>query len=399
MAKFYKNKAVILGLYDTGLAAVRCLGRLGIDVIGYDYDSSQPGFFSRYCRAVHCPNPTENAQAMLDLLLQNADTPNLSILFPCSDEFVLFVSRNRDALKKSYLFLLPEHAFLETLINKDSQSTIVQTLGIPVPNSIPAESLDQAEQSMNKIAYPVFIKPVQGHLWQKHYDNKGFVANNHIELLGFCRQIFSQGIKVIIQAIIPGPASNNWEVSAYVDSKGRLLGEFIIRKIRQYPSDFGFATMTVSARNPEVEELGRKLLEGLAWRGFINMEFKYDPHDKTYKFIELNPRVWQQVNHAEKLGLNFPLMQYLDMLGKENEPVKTYREGVKWFDFKWDTIASLKRILRKEMSLRQWINSLMGAQIQGSFSFDDMRPFLHSLGYGAAFLKIPKALLKVFNTR
>lgn len=399
MGEVHKNKAVILSLYDTGLAAVRCLGRLGIDVIGYDYDPSQPGFASRYCKAVHCPHPTDKPQALLELLIQNSDASNPSVLFPCSDEFVLFVSRHRDALKSAYLFLLPEHAFLETLISKDTQSSAVKALGIPVPESFTAESLDQAGQSLNKIPYPVFIKPVQGHLWRKHYDNKGFIANNQHELLSYCQQIFSKEIRVIVQTIIPGPASNNWEVSAYVDSKGRLIGEFIIRKIRQYPSDFGFATMTVSARNPEVEALGRKVIEGLAWRGFINMEFKYDPHDKTYKFIELNPRIWQQVSHAEKLGSNFPLMQYLDMLGKENKPMQTYREGVKWLDFKWDTISSLKKIMRKEMSLRQWINSLMGAQIQGIFSLDDMRPFLRSLGYGAALLKVPKLLLRIFNSR
>lgn len=395
----YLNKAVILSLYDTGLAAVRCLGRLGIEVIAYDYDPSQPGFRSRYCKAVQCPNPTDNPKALLALLLKNTDTENPMVLFPCSDEFVLFVSRHRDSLESSYKFLLPEHTFLETLISKDSQSTIVQALGIPVPNSFTAETLDQAEQSKHKISYPVFIKPVQGHLWRRHYDNKGFVANNQIELLDLCRKIFPKGIKVIVQEIIPGPASNNWEVSAYVDSKGRLLGEFIIRKIRQYPSDFGFATMTVSAHNPEVEKLGQRLIEGLVWRGFINMEFKFDPINKTYKFIELNPRVWQQVNHAEKLGLNFPLMQYLDMLGLENKTAKKYREGVKWLDLKWDTTSSLKKIVRKEMTVWQWLGSLIGAQIEGLFSLDDMHPFLHSLGYGAAILKIPKVLFMAFRTK
>jgi predicted ATP-grasp superfamily ATP-dependent carboligase len=395
----YSNKAVILSLYDTGLAAVRCLGRLGIEVIAYDYDPSQPGFRSRYCKAVQCPNPTDNPQALLDLLLQNADTEKPMVLFPCSDEFVLFVSRHREALEKSYKFLLPDHAFLETLISKDSQSTIVQALGISVPKSFTAKSMGHAEKSKDKIRFPVFIKPVQGYLWRRHYDNKGFVASNQNELLDLCQQIFAKGIKVIVQEIIPGPASNNWEVSAYVDSKGRLLGEFIIRKIRQYPSDFGFATMTVSAHNPEVEKLGQRLIEGLVWRGFINMEFKFDPTDKTYKFIELNPRVWQQVNHAEKLGLNFPLLQYLDMLGIENKTAKTYREGVKWLDLKWDTISSLKKIMRKEMTVWQWIGSLVGAQIEGLFSLDDMHPFLYSLGYGAIFLKIPKVIFKAFCSK
>lgn len=389
----YTNKAVILSLYDTGLATARCLGRLGIPVAGYDHDPSQPGFYSRYCKAELCPNPTDHPGELLDFLLQHADPLNPSVLFPCSDEYVLFVSRHRDSLGKSYAFLLPEHNLLEQVTSKDTQSDIVNKIGIAVPQMIAADNINFVEQTRAGFKYPIIIKPVHGHIWKKYYDDKCLIAQNHDELVANCRQIFQKNIKVIIQEIIPGPCSNNWEISAYVGPKGNIRGEFVIRKIRQYPPDFGFATMTVSAENNKIVELGRKIINGLDWRGFINIEFKLDPTGTSYKFIELNPRVWQQVNHAENLHMNFPLMQYLDLTGNKLETAAQHEIDVKWMDLKWDMIVAIKMILRHEMTLRQWFASIKGALKQGLFALDDIHPFLHSIGYGAMLLKIPKLLL------
>ena len=51
-------------------------------------------------------------------------------------------------------------------------------------------------------------------------------------------------------------------------------------------------------------------MEALNWKGFANVEFKYDPRDDSYKFIEINARVWQQIGLAEALGINFPMLAY-----------------------------------------------------------------------------------------
>lgn len=43
------STAFVLSLFDTGLAAVQSLGRVGIPVIGLDSNPRMPGFKSRYC--------------------------------------------------------------------------------------------------------------------------------------------------------------------------------------------------------------------------------------------------------------------------------------------------------------------------------------------------------------
>ena len=60
--------SVVLGLFDTGLAVIRALGRKGIPVYGFDYNPKQPGFKSRYCISEICPDPISEPDKLLEYL-------------------------------------------------------------------------------------------------------------------------------------------------------------------------------------------------------------------------------------------------------------------------------------------------------------------------------------------
>jgi D-aspartate ligase len=129
-------------------------------------------------------------------------------------------------------------------------------------------------------------------------------------------------------------------------------------------------------------------------RGFANLEFKYDKRDRTYKFIEVNARIWQQVGHGDVLGINFPLLQYLDLIGMKPKKVNTYRENIKWVDIKTDILASFQMFLKGTLSVREWINSLKGSRDFGLFATDDIIPFIHSVKYGLSIFKVPRFLFR-----
>ena len=52
-----RTGAFVLGMNETGLTAVRCLGRQGISDRGFDIAARRAGFRSRYCPADVCPDP------------------------------------------------------------------------------------------------------------------------------------------------------------------------------------------------------------------------------------------------------------------------------------------------------------------------------------------------------
>ncbi|MBF0343625.1 MAG: hypothetical protein HQL06_05265 [Nitrospirae bacterium] len=396
----YTHKVVVLGLYDTGVATVRALGRRGILVDGYDYDTSMPGFRSRFCKAQVCKNPTTEPDAVLQMLLQNADSDRQDIILPTSDEFVLFITRHREALSGFYKFLLPESTLLEKILDKAKQYELIAGVGIDVPATFLVQQIEEVAAFLDRLRYPVFIKPVYGHQWRQRFSkDKGLKVYSSEELVESCKEILGYDLTVVVQEIIPGPVTNNYEVSVYVDRHGDIRAEFVVQKIRQYPNELGFATMTVSTHNEEVESLCLSMLKALNWLGFANIEFKLDNDDKKYKFIEINARVWQQVSQPEVVGMNFPLMYYHDLLDLELPAQRNYPTGVKWIDLKSDIVSSIKMAKTKDISLSSWISSLYGVREMGLFAVDDIVPFLHSLNYGADILKVPKLFYKILRKR
>jgi D-aspartate ligase len=52
------------------------------------------------------------------------------ILFPTSDAFILFLSRNRDKLAEHFDFQLPSESIMELIMNKKSQYMKAEELGM-----------------------------------------------------------------------------------------------------------------------------------------------------------------------------------------------------------------------------------------------------------------------------
>lgn len=117
----------VLSLFDTGLGAIRSLGRLGIPVIGLDSDSNAPGFKSKFCIAKLCPDPVHQPDELIRFLLnEGRRLEQPGILFPATDAFALFLSRYRDDLSKYFRFALPSANVLEAIVNKRLQYELAE---------------------------------------------------------------------------------------------------------------------------------------------------------------------------------------------------------------------------------------------------------------------------------
>ena len=171
------------------------------------------------------------------------------------------------------------------------------------------------------------------------------------------------------------------------------------RKIRQYPTDFGVGTLMESVTNDEVRELGLRFFRGVNYRGVGSIEFKKDDRDGQYKMIELNARLWQQNVQATYAGINFPLVQYLDLTGQPVEPTTRYKLGVRWFDAIQDFQAynSLRR--NGSLSTIEWVRSWLGSDCYAYFAWDDLKPGWVNSRYGLKYLKLPLLVLRSWGGR
>lgn len=391
----YDHQAFVLGLFDTGLGAVRSLGRVGIPVIGIESDHNMPGFKSRFCEAKICPDPVHQSDDLLRFMMNEGnklDRPG--ILFPSTDAFVLFISRYRDELQKKFLFALSSKEVLESIVNKRRQYEMAERVGTPYPQTFYPENLNEVDKIKEDVDYPAFIKPYYSHLWKEKFNNKGFKVDNPQELQERFAEIFPTDLQAMVQSIMLGPNTNHFKVSAYMGTDNEPLAVFTLRKIRQYRTDFGVGTLVESLRYEELKELGLKFFRGIQYRGIGSIEFKKDERDGCLKMIELNPRLWQQNCHATRCGMNFPLIQYLDLTGQNPKPKTEFIEGIKWFDAIADFQAFWDYFRKGELMPWAWARSWMDAKSFATFAWDDLGPFLKANEYGMKYLRMPLYLLK-----
>ena len=139
------------------------------------------------------------------------------------------------------------------------------------------------------------------------------------------------------------------------------------------------------------------ILKSLNWIGFANLEFKYDIGKNKYLFIEINPRVWQQIDLAEKLNLNFPFLYFNTLTNKPNPPSKEAVNEKKWMDIAPDFLACIKLLIHKKIKIKEWWSSIKNIVSFGLYTPEDKKPFLYSINYGLIIFTFPFTLIKLLR--
>lgn len=372
------NSAIILSMGENGLGVTRSLGRQGINVIGVDHEKDAPAFSSRFCsQKVVGANPqTHPEKCLKQLLALGEHQDDKAVLIPTTDYYVTFISTFEEKLRDYFYFNIPNVEVLDMLIDKDSQYTVADGLGIPIPKTIAPYSINHLLQEENYLTYPVLIKGACGDEWARHFSNKGFKANTLHELKRYYELAVSKGIRVVVQEIIVGPNTNHIEIGAYYSKRKELLALFCTEKTRQFPVDFGVGTCLTSQSNRSLVETAIKFFEGIGYSGVGNIEFKKDDRDSTYKLIELNPRIWQQNAQSASAGVDFAYINYLDCIGEDVTPALEFTENICYLDIFHDFRSFHRGKKSKIGAFFQWIKMVRRADCYAYFIRDDPKPAL-----------------------
>jgi D-aspartate ligase len=371
--------AFVLGLFYTGLAAVRTLGRAGVPVLGFDADASQHGFRSRWGRHEICPDPIEAPEALAEFLADRAGRLEARpILYPTSDAFVACISSHREALEPYLVHALPSQEAVAAALDKRRQYRTAEAAGVPMPATYCPATLDEARMLAPALTYPVVAKPALGYRSRALLRDKARRADRPAQLLALCEMLLGRGHPVVVQELVPGPNTCHAKVCAYTDARGDVVACVSMRKIRQYPADFGVGTLMETIDDPELAALGLRFFRAMGWRGPGSIEFKRDARDGRWKLIELNPRLWQQHGLAAACGVNFPMIQYAD-LTRQPIPASAARLGVRWLDEIYDPRSAWTHRREHGLTVPAWLRSLAGVRAFALFARDDPRPLVAAL--------------------
>jgi len=390
------HTAIVLGLFETGLGVSRTLGREGIEVIGLDF-KKDIGFYSKYINAQVCPHPIENEKAFIEFLIKLAKNYKYKpVLYITSDDFLKIVSVHLDLLQKYLLINMPEAALLNLISNKFEQNNLAKNAVINVPETSLIESQKDIDQVYNNLTFPIFVKGMEATEWRKVFggSNKGFIYSTLDEFKNASKELLTKKIKIIAQVLIEGPDTNHFKFCGYVNKSGKLIAGFCLKKIRQNPIHFGVGCSVESIRNNELMELGKKFFKAIDYLGIGSAEFKIDERDGKFKLIELNPRYWQQNSLAPACGVNFPLIQYLDLTDQPVNDTFDFKVGVKWVNIYSDFDSFLSYKKEGALNFTGWLKSLKGKKVFSDWAVDDIKPGFYEIRFGKRLFKLPKYLLK-----
>ncbi len=398
MEKLYKNPAVVLGLSYTGLGLIRSLAGRVRQIFGFDYCRyGNDGFYSKYVKAQTCPHPAGRKEELLAFLMARFRLqPEKPVLFPASDEFVVFLSENRAALSQYFLFNLAPENIINSIIDKRSQYLLAEKEGLFVPKAYYFDTPQDAAQKSRHLKYPLLVKGRYSLGWRQNFGGvkKGFKADTAGRLVEVCRLMFEKALEPIAQEIIPGPNTNHYKHCVYINKKGDFLASCCMRKIRQYPAEFGVASSIESVRHDELKALGVSFFKKIDFTGIGSLEFKLDPRDNRFKYIELNPRFWMQNELAAVSGVNFAMLQYQDLVfGRAPVCAQGYKTGLKWIDPVCDLKSFLAQKRHGWLFLFGWIIFLARCRVFSVFCLKDLRQFFRSIDYGMKIFRLP-ALVK-----
>jgi predicted ATP-grasp superfamily ATP-dependent carboligase len=261
---------------------------------------------SRYINNFHNIVPPNIDEALfLQQLMQILSDYNYDLVLPFGLVSYYVCSKYQDKIKQRSNLFLPDYNNLEVANDKRKSAKLCQDAGIDYPLFYEVSNRDDLKQIAGNIKFPVVIKARSCSGTEKGLR----YARNREELYAKYDEIESHGMSCaydytnpLVQEFIPGYIHDACTLSL----KGVPL--YILTQVRalMYPVYGGVGAINITTENSELKRIAQKTIEVFCWNGPAQIEFKYDPRDKKYKFIELNPKLWGTLDLSIKAGFNFP---------------------------------------------------------------------------------------------
>ena len=291
-----------------------------------------PSLYSRFARARLPWNDfSQNTDALLDALERFGSTQREQpVLFYGEDAQLLFISRHRDRLAKSFRFVIADATLVEDLLDKARFQDLAQRHGLPVP---PARQFHPVavEPDHLDLAFPVVIKPLTRlERWNETFGLRKALEVKDVDALrALWPQLLDAGVDLLAQQLIPGAEAQIESYHCYVDQRGSIAGEFTGRKIRTFPLVYGHTTALEITAAADVQRQGRDIVERLGLTGVAKLDFKRDEAGALH-LLEINPRFTLWHHPAAVAGVNIPALVYADLTGTPRPATTPVKAGVRW---------------------------------------------------------------------
>jgi len=363
--------------WRTAYYVCKSLANKGISVIGLKSVDSIYDRSRYYSKIITVPSLETHPNEWLCRIERIAS--NSQVFIPVSVNAINLVAKNRERLAKK--LLVPYVDVKQIAMATDKLRTIqfMQDIGVPVPVTFAPKYLQEAEEVMKKMSFPLVIKireegnisPIRRYGIAENMDQ----AKNLYNKLSLLQRI------PLIQEYVQGEGVG----ISMLCQKGKPIALFSHQRLREQMINGGPSTFCKPISSQLLEEYAIKFAKTSNWNGIAMLEFKYNYSSNKYYFMEINPRFWGSMELAIKCGVDFPYLFFQWIIGNvdngtcirksNNNKLKYMSMDIRAFS---NSIASLDRKSQLKL-LISYFSEYFDPTLRLGTIGKDLRVTLHEL--------------------
>ncbi|MGI8633144.1 MAG: ATP-grasp domain-containing protein [Solirubrobacterales bacterium] len=312
----------------TAVAAIRGLGRGGVETVAYGPQRSAAGRRSRYATvALRGPQADEDPAAAAGALADAATEHGPLVAYPATEEAIdAMLAAERWPGTMPY----PGADPLNAVRDKPGLADLAGAAGLAVPETLAAAPA--AELRSHTFGGRCVVKPL-------HKGGALAVARrlDGDELASLLRALPGTE-QVLVQRETPGSLG---AISLVIDREGAVAGRVQQRTLTTWPAEAGPSrrAVTIEPDEPLIAGAARLLADAGYW-GLAQLQFMgIDSGDP--RLIDINPRYYGSLSLALAAGVNLPALWHRVVTGEPTPPAAGYRPGVTYRWVEADIFAAL----------------------------------------------------------
>lgn len=299
MDKTIRN--ILLIGYDSniGLGVLSCLRNEGFDFYLLTHNKRNAAKYSRFLKKAFYYHAEQDS--LKDTIISIVQQYNVDFIMPYDELEIREVTIHRSALSQYAPCVLgTDSVYFDIGIHKLHLAKFLTSKGIPCPPFATLDNIEQQEQLIKEVGFPLLLKPVRmasGRMIQKVHNQQALndiILQNNENLSNFMLQPFIIGNDVTCNVIC-------------------REGDIVCYTIQESPVKTGsnfYNNDTICFHDDTIVLSSiSSMMKALNWNGVACIDMRRNAQTKKVYVLEINGRFWASVLPSfVKAGINFPLI-------------------------------------------------------------------------------------------
>lgn len=302
------TSVLVLGDLPATLEVTRSLGRMGHRIIVGTSNLACYANLSRYCDETwYHPSIRDCVPSFFEALTEFLETrPDVTVIFPTEDVYLVGISRNRDQVPSSIRLVMAKDDHIRLSDDKLAMHQLIDALDIPQAPYAVVDGSAELIQKCDEIGYPCVLLHINS--LDDILGQKAIIIESRDHLA----QMFKHGPdfdgQLLLRAFARGTRYNYYLVA----SEGRILDgvQMKITLTDRYNNTGAQVESYSCTPLPELTRQSEILLAHLNYTGPGMTQFLVDEETGETAFLEVNPRLGANCALARHAGIDLAGMAF-----------------------------------------------------------------------------------------